>query len=358
MSYQFYPLAIRDISRETSDTVSVVFDVPADFLEKFQFKQGQHLNLRTEIDSEDLRRSYSICAAPHENLLKVAIKKVPGGVFSTFANTNLKVGDVLQVMPPQGHFFTNLSVENKKLYVAFAAGSGITPVISILKATLKEEPESRFVLFFGNRGFDSIIFREELERLKNLHPARLAVHHIFSRESLGSQLFHGRLDGEKCRKFCKYFFQPDEVDEFFLCGPEEMIFSVRDELQNQGVDPKKIHFELFTVGKLAKKAAAFQKPAHENAFDASIKVIQDGAEFDFLLPSDGSNLLDAAMRAGADLPFSCKGGVCCTCKAKVLEGEVEMEICYGLEPDEIEAGYILTCQSHPKTKRVVVSFDV
>lgn len=356
---KFYPLRVAELCRETADTVSVRFDVPEEFSEKFKFRQGQYLTLRTSIDGEDLRRSYSICAAPHEGSLRVAIKKVPGGVFSTFANERLQVGEVLQVMPPQGKFFTNLSAENSKTYVAFAVGSGITPIFSILKSVLHEESHSRFVLFFGNRGFDHIVFREELEALKNLYPERLAVHHVFSRESLGADLFFGRLDGEKCRRFSRYFFDSAEVDEFFLCGPEEMIFSVRDELLSLGVEPQRVHFELFTAGTPAKKSGQAQANfVAENKFDASVKVIQDSAEFEFYLQSDGSNLLDAAMRAGADLPFSCKGGVCSTCKAKVLEGTAAMELCYGLEPDEVAAGYILTCQSHPTSRRLVVSFDV
>jgi ring-1,2-phenylacetyl-CoA epoxidase subunit PaaE len=355
---KFYPLRVREIRRETSDTVSVAFDLPASLRELFQFTQGQYLTLRTEIDGSDIRRSYSICAAPHEQDLRVAIKKVPGGVFSSFANEQLKLGDELLVMPPQGRFFTELKPANENLYVAFAAGSGITPVISILKSVLFQEPKSRFLLFYGNRGFDHIIFREQLEELKNQYPDQLAVHHVLSRESLGSDLFHGRLSGEKCQLYSRMLFQPAEVDAFFLCGPEEMIFEVKENLEQQQVDPKRIHFELFTTPGAPKKKidpTAVARPA--DAFDASVVVIQDGMQFDFELQSDGSTLLDAAMRAGADLPFSCKGGVCSTCKAKILEGDVSMDLCYGLEPDEVAAGYVLTCQSHPKSKKVVVSFD-
>ncbi|MCC6411479.1 MAG: 2Fe-2S iron-sulfur cluster binding domain-containing protein, partial [Saprospiraceae bacterium] len=222
--------------------------------------------------------------------------------------------------------------------------------------TMVEEPQSQFMLFFGNRGFDHIIFREQLELLKSMYPDRLSVHHVLSRESLSSKWFQGRLDGEKCRNYGRIFFDPKEVDAFFLCGPDEMTFSVKEALEGLGVETKRIHMELFL-------APGATKPKPENtepreSFDASIRVIQDGMEFDFALSSDGSTLLDAAMRAGADLPFSCKGGVCSTCKARILEGEVEMEVNYGLEPDELAAGYVLTCQSHPKTKRVVVSFDL
>ncbi len=356
-STKFYALRVCDLRRETPDTVSVAFEVPAELRDLFQFTQGQYLTLRTVIDGSDQRRSYSICSAPQEGELRVAIKKVDGGVFSTYANERLQVGDELRVMPPQGRFFTLLHPSNKNLYVAFAAGSGITPVISILKSVLHAEPHSRFLLFYGNRGFDQIIFHEQLEHLKNRFPDRLAVHHVLSRESIGADLFNGRLDGAKCRAYGKFLFQPAEVDAFFLCGPEEMIFGIKKSLEEMGVLSGRIHYELFTTPGRPAAAARPASTASAAAFDASITVIQDGMQFDFSLLSDGSTLLDAAMRAGADLPFSCKGGVCSTCKAKILEGEVAMEVCYGLEPDEVAAGYVLTCQSHPKSKKVVVSFD-
>ncbi|MBL7808149.1 MAG: phenylacetate-CoA oxygenase/reductase subunit PaaK [Saprospiraceae bacterium] len=354
MSVQFHTLKVRDLRRETPDAVSISFALPADIRSAFRFVQGQYLTLKTVINGEELRRSYSICTGVDENDLRVAVKKVDGGLFSTWANEQLKVGDTLEVMTPQGNFFTELKPENHKIYVAFAAGSGITPVMSILRTTLVQEPGSRFILFYGNRSFDYIIFREQLEELKNLYPDRLSVHHILSRESLGSDLFQGRITGEKCARYAKVFFNPAEVDAFFLCGPEEMVFEVKETLSQVGANPKSVHFELFntTAGK-AKPVAASNK----EVFEASITVIQDGSEFDFKLPSDGSTLLDAAMRAGADLPFSCKGGVCSTCKAKILEGKAEMRVNYGLEPDEVEAGYVLTCQAHPISKRVVVSFD-
>jgi len=352
---QFYPLRVREVQQETPDTVSVAFEVPEQLREVFRFQPGQYLTLRTSLDGEDVRRSYSICTAPYENDLRVAIKKVPGGVFSTFANERLRPGDELLVMPPQGRFTAAPAPGSARLYVAFAAGSGITPIMSILKSVLQAEPDSRFLLFFGNRGFDHVIFREALELLKNKHPDRLAVYHVFSRESLGAALFCGRLDADKCRAYAERLFAPEEVDTFFLCGPEEMIFSIKDALQQMGVPPQKILFELFTTAGSAPKLRPTVPKAE--VIEASVTVIQDGMTFEFVLPSEGSTLLDAAMRAGADLPFSCKGGVCSTCKAKVLEGEVEMDVCYGLEPDEVAAGYVLTCQTHPKSKRVVVSFD-
>ncbi|MCS6930237.1 MAG: phenylacetate-CoA oxygenase/reductase subunit PaaK [Saprospiraceae bacterium] len=355
-STQFYPLRVREVRQETRECVSVALEVPAAWKDLFLFSAGQYLTLRTHIEGVDVRRSYSICTAPHEDELRVAIKKVPGGLFSTFANECLRPGDELLVMPPQGRFTLSLDAAQKRLYVAFTAGSGITPIISILKSVLHNEPHSRFLLFFGNRGFDHVIFREELERLKNRHPDRLAIYHIFSRESLGADLFCGHIDAEKCRAYARLLFRPEEVDTFLLCGPEEMIFTLKNTLEEMGVPASKIRFELFTPAGASQKTVRTSAPK-KDVIEASVTVIQDGMTFDFVLPSDGSTLLDAAMRAGADLPFSCKGGVCSTCKAKVLEGEVEMERCYALEPDEIAAGFVLTCQAHPKSRRVVVSFD-
>jgi ring-1,2-phenylacetyl-CoA epoxidase subunit PaaE len=355
MSVQFYKLKVRDLRRETPDTVSIAFELPENLSELFHFKQGQYLTLRTEIEGQELRRSYSICSGVGEGELRVAVKKVENGAFSTWANEQLKAGDWIEVMPPQGHFYTELSPENEKTYVAFAAGSGITPVMSILRTTLRQEPRSRFILFYGNRSFDSIIFRDQLEALKNQYPERLSVHHVLSRESLGNELFKGRIDAEKCRVFSRFFFQPTSVDEFFLCGPEEMVLEIKEALQEAGADPKRVHLELFTTSGTKPKPKA---SSNSDAFEASISVFQDGVRFDFELPSDGSTILDAAMRAGADLPYSCKGGVCSTCMAKVLEGSVEMDVNYGLEPDEVAAGFVLTCQAHPTSERVVLTFDV
>ena len=355
---KFYPLTVCDLRRETADTVSVAFSVPPEYEELFRFIQGQYLTLRADWGVGEVRRSYSICSGVEEGELRVAIKKVAGGLFSTFANEQLKKGDTLEVMPPQGRFFTPLDPTQSRLYVAFAAGSGITPILSILKTVLAREPHSRFILFFGNRSFDQVIFHEALELLKNRYPDRLSVHHVFTKEMTGSDLFYGRIDADKCRQFARLLFDPLEVRAFFLCGPEDMIFQVKDTLSALGADARKIHFELFTTPGAARKTAApIVTAAAADRFDAAVTVIQDGAQFDFLLVSDGSTVLDAAMRAGADLPFSCKGGVCSTCKAKVLEGEVSMDLCYALEPDELEAGYVLTCQAHPKSKRLVVSFD-
>lgn len=355
MSTKFHPLTIKEVRRETPDTVSLAFDVPEHLKETFRFKQGQYLTFREIINNEDVRRSYSICAGVDDNELRVAIKKVPEGLFSTYANEVLQAGDALEVMPPQGRFYRELDAANEKIYVAFAAGSGITPMLSILKSTMTREPKSQFILFYGNRSFEYIIFREELEELKNLHPTRFSLHHILSRETPSSPIFQGRINGEKCTQYANAFFNPKYVEAFFICGPEEMIFSVKDSLEALGVDKKRILFELFTTPGAKKRIV---KKVEESAgFQAEISILQDDMRYDFMVPSDGSTILDAATRAGADLPYACKGGVCSTCRAKVVEGEVEMDVCYGLEEDELAAGYVLTCQAHPKTDKVVVSFD-
>lgn len=351
---RFYPLKVRDLRRETAECVSISFEIPAELAPKFQFKQGQYLTLRAQIGGEEVRRSYSICSSPSENELRIAVKKVDEGRFSTFANEVLKKGDLIEVMPPQGRFFTEMEEKNAKTYLGFAAGSGITPVMGILKTVLFQEPNSQFILFYGNKNFDGIIFREELEALKNRFPARLSIHHILSKETLSAPLFQGRLSGEKCERFARHFFDPKTVDEAFICGPEDMTFDLQKTLISLGIDKKRVHFELFGTP-TPRKQTESARP--KNDLEADVVVILDGTQFMFPLAAEGEPLLDAAMRAGADLPFSCKGGVCCTCKARVLDGEVEMDINYALEPEEVEAGYILTCQAHPRSQRLMVTFD-
>ena len=353
---KFYPLKVKRVTKETEDAVCVGFSVPEELQEAFDYIPGQYLTFKHPHQGKQLRRSYSICSALYENKLEVAIKKVPGGIFSTYANEELKEGDQLEVMTPMGSFCPKELLVNGKNYVAFAAGSGITPVISIIKSVLKNHPESQFVLFFGNKYSSSIIFKEELEALKNTYMERFSLHHILSREAIGSELFTGRISGEKCRQFSSVFFNPENIGEYFLCGPYEMVNSVTEYLKEIKVEPKKIHFELFTSPLLVqqqKNKAADVIPDLES----EISITLDGNTVDFGLNSKAENILDAALKNGADLPFACKGGVCCTCKAKVIEGEVAMEVNYGLEPDEIEAGYVLSCQAHPVTKKVVLDFD-
>ena len=359
MSLHFEKVRIKKINRETPDCVSITFDIPETIAERFAYKHGQHLNLRTFINGEEVRRSYSLCSSPLEKEWRVAIKKVDGGIFSSFANGVLKPGDEIELMPPMGHFFCELDATNKKSYVAFAAGSGITPVLSIIKTVLSTEPQSNFTLVYGNRNRASIIFKEELEALKNKHINRLSIIHTLSREKTDAAINHGRIDVAKCEALFAKLIDIN-ADEFFLCGPEEMIFSVKDYLEAHGVDKKKIHFELFTTERSQKsKVKSEKKEVAAEGAKSNITVKLDGVSFDFAMPfSSDDSILEAAAKKGADLPYSCKGGVCCTCKAKLLEGEVTMDVHWGLEPEEVEEGYILTCQSHPVTEKVVIDFDI
>jgi ring-1,2-phenylacetyl-CoA epoxidase subunit PaaE len=361
MSIHFHPLRISEIRKETTECISVVFEVPPSLRNDFRFNQGQSLTMRTTLNGEEIRRTYSICSSPLEDEWRVAIKKVDGGLFSTFANEQLKKGDTLDVMQPVGKFYTGLHPSHEKSYVAFAAGSGITPVLSLIKTTLATEPDSDFTLVYGNRNRSSIIFFEELEGLKNKYIERFNLVHILSREKTDAHINFGRITGDKLEDLSK-IIDYTGIDEYFICGPNEMIFVVKGFLEARGIDQKKIHFELFTTPGQTKSKSQNPNPKIQNAeagpvSKISIKLDGRAFEFDLSLTSD-ITILDAALNQGADLPFACKGGVCCTCKARLLEGEVEMDVHWGLEEEEIKQGYILTCQSHPKTEIVVVDFDI
>jgi ring-1,2-phenylacetyl-CoA epoxidase subunit PaaE len=353
----FHPLIIKDVRRETAECVSVAFDIPDNLKEQYLHKHGQYVTIKANINGEEIRRSYSVCSSPLENELRIAIKKVDDGIFSKYANESLKKGDVLEAMPPIGKFYTELNKAHKKSYVAFAAGSGITPILSIIKTTLLSEPDSQFTLVFGNRNRQSIIFKEELEGLKNKFIDRFRVIHILSREKMDAAINFGRIDKDKCSLLFDKAIDVDKTDEFFLCGPEEMIFAVKECLEGRGIDRKKIHFELFTTS-TNKVTQASKKAASDNEVKSKITIKLDGSAFDFDLGFDSESILDAALKQGADLPYACKGGVCCTCRAKLVEGEVDMDLNYALEPEELEQGFILTCQSHPRTEKVVVDFDM
>lgn len=357
MAVHFHRLKVKEVKKETPDCVSVVFEIPLELKNDFTFEQGQNITIKKEIDGEEIRRSYSICSAVFENELRVAIKKVDGGKFSSFANLELAAGDKLDILPPTGKFNTKLNADNAKQYIAFAAGSGITPVISIIKTTLHTEPKSSFTLVYGNRGRSSIIFFEELEGLKNKYLSRFNFINVLSRERTDAPVNSGRINSEKLNELNK-LVDYSNADEFFICGPEEMIFCVKDFLDALGINKKKIHFELFTTPGQAKIKSQKSKTETDNRPKSEITVKLDGRSFGFELGFDNDSILDAALKQGADLPFACKGGVCCTCKAKLLEGEVEMDVNWGLEQEEVEQGYILTCQSHPKTEKVVVDFDI
>jgi len=361
LATHFHQLTIADIRKETPDCVSIAFEVPDELKPAYQFKHGQNLTLRTLINNEEVRRSYSICSSPADNELRVAIKKAPYGKFSVWANNMLKKGDVLEVLPPTGTFFTELDPAHKKNYLAFAAGSGITPVLSIIKTTLLTEPNSSFTLVYGNQNRNSIIFKEQLEALKNKYMSRLAIHFLLSREQTDAAIYSGRIDKEKLSLLSQKLIDVPGMNDIFICGPEQMIFMVKDWLQQQGIDKKKVHFELFTTpGETTEvRSRKLEVKTEEGTTQKSkVTVKLDGIAFDFDLPYDGDTVLEAALQQGADLPFSCKGGVCSTCKAKLLEGKVDMDTNYALEQEEVDAGYILTCQSHPRSEKIVIDFDV
>ncbi|MCF8257689.1 MAG: 2Fe-2S iron-sulfur cluster binding domain-containing protein [Flavobacteriales bacterium] len=361
---RYEQLTIKEVVRETPDAVSLVLDVPNELQETYSFLPGQYVTLRTEIDGQDIRRSYSICSAPYEGILKVGVKKVPNGLFSTLANDRLKAGDTLQVMHPIGKFVLHANPSHAKTYVCFCAGSGITPILSMMKTVLHEEPQSRFILFYGSRQKGSIIYRNEIDGLKNLHHERLSVHHVMSGEDLGTELFCGRIDKARVQRFATLLFDPTEVDDYYLCGPEPMIHAVREVLEERGVAKERVHFELFTSAAKLEADRSAEDTAHVAparpagpAIKSRVTVVMDGDEFDFELASNGKTILDAAMGAGLDVPFSCKGAVCCTCLARVKSGVVTMDKNYSLTDKEVEQGLVLTCQSHPQTPEVTVDYD-
>jgi ring-1,2-phenylacetyl-CoA epoxidase subunit PaaE len=355
----FRLLTIKDVRRETADCVSVAFEIPAEWKEEIHFKQGQNITVKTVVQGEELRRSYSICSSPFDQELRIAVKRIENGKFSTHANQQLRKGDRVEVMAPSGKFFTGLNPQQAKNYLAFASGSGITPIISIIKTTLITEPESSFTLVYGNRDRHSIIFREVLEAFKNQYIDRFAIHFILSREKTDASIYQGRIDADKCKILFSKLIDPTQMDDIFLCGPEQMIFTVKKTLEEIGTGNEKIHFELFTIpGQELKKQqlnSASSATTSEETGHVTIKV--DGVSFEMDLAFDGITVLDAALQAGADLPYACKGGVCASCRARLTEGKVEMDTNYALETDELEAGFILTCQSHPRSPVVKIDFD-
>lgn len=362
MSTHFHSLKIKEVRPETSECVSVLFEVPESLKETFHFLPGQYLTLRKNIDGVEVRRSYSICSAAGDNELRVAVKRVDQGKFSGFVNAGLKPGDELEVMPPLGKFTPRNHTKTAKKYLAFAAGSGITPVIGIMKSVLQQEPESEFTLIYGNKNRGSVIFKEGIEALKNKYMNRLIVYHVFTRETMDTPLFNGRINAEKAKHFCEKLVNAEAMDEIFICGPEDMILGLRDYfIEERKIDSHKVHFELFSSPdqpKTVHKEWEEKKQQIDPKKMSQVTVRLDGAAFEMALAYGGDNILDAALQEGADLPYACKGGVCSTCKAKLISGEVDMEVNYALEPDEIAANFILTCQAHPRTEKVVVDFDV
>ena len=354
---QFYPLKVASVAKNTRDAVIVTFDVPSDLHEKFSFRPGQYLTLRTRVGGEELRRSYSICAAPGDKELRVAIKRLNDGAFSTWANQHLLPGESLDVMPPDGHFTVDFAPENARHYAAFAVGSGITPILSLIKTALDTEPKSSFTLFFGNRASSAVLFREEIEDLKNRYMARFSLVHIMSREQQDIELFNGRLDGPKVTQLLKLWLDPAQIDYAFVCGPQDMTEQVVQALQDQGVDRSHIKFELFGSPKGPRALRTGHEVRQAPGQQCELTIIQDGVTRTLTIEKNKDSVLDSALVQGIELPYSCKGGVCSSCRCKVIEGEVDMDANFALEDYEVARGFVLSCQSFPVTDRVVIDFD-
>jgi ring-1,2-phenylacetyl-CoA epoxidase subunit PaaE len=352
----FHPLRVTRIDRLTDDAVAITFDVPPELREEFRFQAGQHVSVRSPVTGDEVRRNYSICAPATTGPLRIGVKRIPDGVFSSYAAERLRPGDVLDIMTPTGSFSTALHPGQRKRYGAIAAGSGITPVLSILSTALEVEPDSSAVLIYVNRTTLSIMFLEDLEDLKNRYPDRFQLIHVLDEEPLDVELLSGRLDAGRLSRILDHLVFPADVDEWFLCGPLPMTDLAREVLLGYGTGDEHIHRELFFVG--PPPAASSRAPATaEPEAGAQVTILLDGRSQSFVLPEDGASILDATLRYRADAPFACKNGVCGTCRAKVVEGKVRMDANYALEPADVAAGYALACQSHPAADRVVLDFD-
>jgi ring-1,2-phenylacetyl-CoA epoxidase subunit PaaE len=352
----FHKLRVAELTPLTDDALTITFDVPEGLSEAYRFRAGQHVAVMSEVAGDQVRRNYSICAPEPSGILRVAVKRLPDGVFSGYAHSALKVGDTIDVLTPSGRFFTPLDPANAKHYFAVAAGSGIAPIISILSSALEVEPASECTLIYGNRTMRSIMFLEELEDLKNRFPTRLALYNVLSREPQDVGLFSGRIDGPKLSGFLRKLVAQETVDEWFLCGPMEMVDDLRGVLLDHGVDGNHVHRELFHTGALPPTQHTGDATVRE-AGASEITIILDGRRSTLEVQRLGESILDGALRIRADAPYACKGGVCGTCRARLVEGEVEMDQNYALEADELDAGYVLACQSHPTSERVTLDFD-
>jgi ring-1,2-phenylacetyl-CoA epoxidase subunit PaaE len=352
MTPRFHSLRIAEVRRETPECISLAFEVPPPLADAFRYVPGQHLSLRTVLGGEELRRSYSICSGLDDGELRVAIKKVGGGRFSAWANDALQPGQMIDVMTPDGRFTVPVDPAHQKHYLAFAAGSGITPILSLAKTLLAREPRSRFTLVYGNRRAAGTMFIEELSALKDRYLTRFVLLPVFSREEQEVALFNGRIDAEKVRQILAALVPADDIDEAFVCGPASMLDEVEQELVNSGVPPEHVHVERFGT-----PGAASEVMAAEDAADAHVTILMDGVRREVEFHKHHGSVLDAGRAAGLDLPYSCKGGMCCTCRAKLLDGEVKMHKNFALEKADLDAGFVLTCQSYPLTERVVLSFD-
>jgi ring-1,2-phenylacetyl-CoA epoxidase subunit PaaE len=353
---KFHKLAVAKVERDTRDAIAVTFTVPDALREQFRYQAGQHLTLRADVGGQDLRRSYSICSALQDDCLRIAVKKAPGGAFSTWANEALRAGLSIDVMPPMGHFNVPLDPSAAHHYVGFAAGSGITPLLSIVKTTLAVEPGTTFTLFYGNRASGTVMFREELAALKDTYLTRFNLVHVLSREAQDIELLHGRIDAARAAALLDHWVPQGQMDAVFVCGPEGMMDAVIAALRARGYPDAQIKIERFaaSIPKHAHVARPLPEAAHTQC---EVTVIQDGSRKSYLLTKGDDNILDAGLRNGLDLPYSCKGGVCSTCRCRLLEGEVDMDVNFALEDYEVARGFVLACQSYPVTDKVVVDFD-
>src|SRR4051794_14015482 len=353
----FHPLTVAAIDPLTDDSVAVTFDVPEPLRDDYAWTQGQHVTIRTELAGDDVRRNYSICSPVGSGRLRIAVKRLPGGAFSEHALDVLRVGDVLDVMTPSGRFFTALDAGHAKHYVCVAAGSGITPVLSIIATTLATEPHSSVTLVYANRTHKTVMFLEELEDLKDTHPERFQLIHVLSQEPQEVELFSGRLDTDRMQRIIDALVPVDTVDGCSLGGRFEMVAALRKLLRSEGVSKRQLHAEIFHIESTPPAPRPASVAEEADAAGAQVTITLDGRRSSFRLAGDGPAVLDAALTVRSDAPFACKGGVCGTCRAKLLEGSVAMDTNWALEPDEVERGYVLTCQSHPTSETVVLDYD-
>jgi ring-1,2-phenylacetyl-CoA epoxidase subunit PaaE len=355
---KFHKLKIKELYKETNDCSVVSFEVPTALSEEFKYHQGQHLTLKADINNEDTRRSYSLCSSPLDNEWKVAVKLIPGGKFSTYVNDSLQSGDMLEVMAPSGNFGVELQPNKEKNYLFFAAGSGITPILSMIKTHLAEELSATCKLFYVNKTAKSIIFKEELEQLRNSYFGRFEIYYFLTKEKRDIDLFNGRFDNEKMHILTSTFIDIPDTSEVFLCGPEDMVNFVSQYLIQAGLPQNLVHFELFVSGLSEEDKQRTARLAKQKVEGVEVIIVDGGKEFQFTMTKDYDTILDAALAAGADLPFACKGGVCSTCKCEVLEGSVEMKVNYALDESEVAQNFVLSCQAVPTSDMVRVDFDV
>ena len=353
---RFHRLQVAKVERETRDAVAITFAVPPALAEPFRFVAGQHLTLKADIDGQDVRRSYSICSSVHDGELRIAVKRNPGGVFSEWANRSLAAGHELEVLPPMGHFNVPLAADNRRNYAAFAAGSGITPILSLVKTTLALEPASRFTLFYGNRASGTVMFKEELAALKDTYLTRFNLVHVLSRETQDIDLLHGRIDRAKADALIDTWLDLDDVDTVFVCGPDGMMRAVTEALKARGFPDAKVKIERFatSIPRTEHRPAKIPEPGHT---ECEVTAVLDGVTRTFTLEKGRESILEAGLRAGVELPYSCKSGACSTCRAKLTAGEVDMDVNFALEDYELARGFVLTCQSHPVSDRVSVDYD-